>query len=458
MASAAGALRAAWAGTNRPNIVWIVTEDMGPQWGCYGYPLVRTPNLDRLANEGVLFRRAFTTAPVCSASRSAFQTGMYQTSTGAHHHRSHRDDGYRLPAGVRLISHWLRDRGYHTIGYRGGIPGLQAGTKLDFNFTAEAPFEGSDWRQRPKDKPFFAQIHMRDSHKGPSWEDARRETGLVDPDKIELPPYYPDHPVVRDEFANYLDAVNLADKKVGRILEAIDAEGLTANTLVMVMGDNGRCLLRGKQWCYDAGVHVPMAARWPGVFRPGSVREDPVLSLDLSATTLWAAGVPLPANLQGRPLAGEKAKPREWAATARDRCDMTLDRVRAIRTARYNYIRNFMPERPYTQFNQYIESSYPTLGVLKELDAKGKLTREQALFLAPRKPVEELYDLEADPHEVRNLAGSAAHGGTMAEMRARLERWMAETRDRGAQPEPHPPAEMDRRAREAVEKARGLPR
>ena len=435
---------------DRPNILWIITEDMGPQLGCYGFPQMRTPNLDRLAADGVLFRHAYTTAPVCSATRSAFQTGAYQTTIGAHHHRSHRDDNYRLPEGYRLISHRLRDLGYHTMSVRSGIPNFTGSPKTDFNFNVDEPFEGNDWSKRPKDRPFFAQIHIRESHKGPTWEEARKQDYLVDPKKIELPPYYPDHPVVRNEFANYLDDVNLADRKLGAVFTALEKEGLASNTLVFFMGDHGRCLLRGKQWLYTAGVHVPLLMRWPGVTKAASVREDIVSSLDMTATTLWAAGGEIPPTVQGRPLLGPLAKPRDYVVTARDRCDMTLDRIRSVRTTRYNYIRNFMPERPYTQFNQYIQGSYPTQSVMQKLFAEGKLNAAQALFMAARKPEEELYDLTRDPHEVDNLAKSPGQAPLMAEMRKRLDGWIRDSKDQGGKPEAFPPEEMDRRMREAI--------
>lgn len=431
----------------RPNVLWILAEDLGPQLACYGYPLVRTPNIDRLASQGVRFAHSATTAPVCSASRSGFQVGAYQTTTGAHHHRSHRGDGYQLPDGHMLISHRLGRLGYYTMNIRRGMAGVDGTGKTDFNFAAGKPFDGDDWSARPKDRPFFAQINLKETHKGPAFVEARQQKNLISPDKVPLPPYYPDHPVVRDEFANYLDTVNLLDKKVGAILQALEESGAASNTVVFFMGDNGRCLLRGKQWCYSAGVHVPMIVRWPGVAKAGTVRPDPVLSLDMTATTLWAAGGEIPRSMYGRPLFGPAARPREWAATARDRCDMTLDRIRSIRTTRYNYIRNFMPERPYTQWNQYIENSYPTLGVMLKLQKEGKLNAAQSLFMAARKPDEELYDLQADPHEVNNLAASPAHASVMAEMRRRLDTWLAETKDQGASPEPLSPEEADRRSR-----------
>ncbi|MEK7405403.1 MAG: sulfatase [Acidobacteriota bacterium] len=418
-----------------PNIVWLTTEDMGPQLGCYGFPLTRTPNLDRLAGEGMRFTRAFTTAPVCSASRSAFNTGMYQTATGTHHHRSHRKDGYLLPAGVRLVSDHLRERGYFTCNVKTAAPGVTGTGKTDFNFTVQRPYDGDHWGQRRAGQPFFAHINFRESHKGPAFPEARKQKDLVDPAQVPLAPYWPDHPVVRDEFANYLDAISLADIKIGKVLKRLEDEGLAGNTAVFMFGDNGRCLIRGKQWLYDAGIHVPLIVRWPGGVTPGAVVEDPVSAIDITATTLWLAGVEIPRNMHGRPLFGPSARPRDCVFAARDRCDMTVDRIRAVRTKHYKYIRNFMPERPYTQYNEYIEKSYPTLGVMKTLHAEGKLSGAQLLFIEARKPDEELYDVVADPHEVNNLAASPLHQPILKDLRARLERWIEEIDDQGRIPE-----------------------
>jgi arylsulfatase A-like enzyme len=418
-----------------PNIVWLTAEDMGPQLGCYGYPLVRTPNLDRLASEGARFTRGFMTAPVCSPSRSAFNTGMYQTTIGAHHHRSHRGDGYRLPEGVRLITDHLRGQGYFTANVRTAAPGVTGTGKTDFNFAAKKPYDGDDWSQRRSGQPFFAHVNFRESHKGPAFPEARQQKDLVDPAKAPLPPYYPDHPVVRDEFANYLDAIDLLDTKIGKVQKRLEEEGLVENTAVFFFGDNGRCLIRGKQWLYDAGIHVPLMVRWPSGIKPGTVVEDPVSSIDLTATALWLAGLERPEKMQGQVMFGLQAKPRDCIFAARDRCDMTVDRIRCVRTRHYKYIRNFMPERPYTQHNDYIESNYPTLAVMKQLHAEGKLNATQALFMQPRKPEEELYDLLADPHEVNNLAGSAQHQGILRELREKLEHWIGETNDQGRFPE-----------------------
>ena len=433
-AAAAPLLPLRGAGPERPNILWILGDDLGPDLGCYGHPLVKTPNVDRLAAEGTRFTHCFTTAPVCSPARSAWNTGVYQTTLGAHNHRSHRKDGYRLPEGVMLISHRMREAGYFTANVTDIAPGVRGSGKTDFNFTAERPFEGTHWNQRAKGQPFFAQINFTAPHKGPVWPAARRQKELVDPARVTLPPYYPDHPVVRNEVANYLDAVNLWDAQVGVVLQQLEAEGLLDNTAIFVFGDNGRCLIRGKQWLYDAGTHVPLVVRWPGRVKAGAVRRDPVIALDITATSLEMAGIARPALFDGQGLFSG-AKPRKQIFTARDRCDMTVDRIRAVRDRRFKLIRNFMPERPYTQFNEYIRANYPTQAVLQELGAAGKLTSVQAQWLAPRKPEIELYDHVADPHEVNNLAGERRYQGTVKRLVGELGRWMEETGDQGRTPE-----------------------
>jgi arylsulfatase A-like enzyme len=436
-ASAAGlAVGAGTAAPQTPNVLWITGDDLGPQLGCYGFPLVQTPNIDRLAGEGVRFTQAFTTAPVCSASRSAFNTGMYQTSTGTHHHRSHRKDGYRLPEGVRLITDYMRDQGYFTANVVDVAPGVKGNGKTDFNFVADKPYDGTHWRQRKEGQPFFAHVNFMAPHKGSAFVAARKQANLIDPKTVPLPPYWPDDPVVRDEYANYLDAINLLDKQVGAVLTALEADGLANNTLVFFFGDNGRCLIRGKQWLYDAGIQIPMIVRWPGQVTPGSVRKDPVSAIDMTATSIAAAGAKIPANMHGRMMFGKDAKPREAIFAARDRCDMTEDRIRCVRDSRFKYIRNFMPDRPYTQHNDYIEKQYPTLGVMKRSFAEGKLNATQSLFMQPRKPEVEFYDIVADPHEVTNLAGSPKYSKEEQRMARLLDRWMKETNDLGRTPEP----------------------
>ncbi len=424
----------------RPNILWLVAEDFGPQLGCYGTREVWTPNLDALAAQGVRYTRFYTTAPVCSPSRSAFMTGMYQTTIGAHNHRSHRDDGFGLPEGVRLLSHSMRDAKYFTANIRELPPslGFKGTAKTDWNFAYQGPaFDSTKWDELKSHEPFFAQINFQETHR------AFHAPAKADPAKIELPPYYPDHPVTRADGAAYLDAASELDRKVGLVLEQLKADGLAQRTIIIFFGDNGAAHVRGKQFCYEEGLNVPLIIYWPdGVakpkgFKPGSVSDQLISAIDLAPTILDIAGASKPKRMQGRIFLGERAEaPREYVFGARDRCDETVFRFRTVRDRRYRYIRNFTPERPFLQPNQYKEKSYPVWNLLKELHREGTLPPESAPLVAPTMPAEELYDIETDPHEIRNLAGEAAHHQTLARLRNELEKWIKETGDQGAELEP----------------------
>jgi arylsulfatase A-like enzyme len=422
----------------RPNILWILSEDMSPQLGCYGEPLIQTPNLDRMAREGARFENAFTTAPVCSASRSALATGMFQTTIGSHNHRTIFKKP--LPSPVRHMCDYLREAGYFTVlsapapGTK-RLPGQGTGAagsgKTDYNFVAEKPFDSYDWSQRPKDKPFFAQLTLQESHKGVGWPLGRKETPRIDQSKLKLAPYWPDHPVARDEYANYLEAIQLVDRYTGEIMERLEREGIADNTLVFFMGDNGSCLFRGKQFLYEGGIRVPLLVRWPGQVAPGTVREELISGVDLTGATLAAAGVELPSHLHGRDFLARNAQSRPYIFAARDRCDIATERMRCVRDSRYKYIRNFLPGIPYMQANPYKEKEYPTWNLVKQLHKEGKLNDVQSLFLADHKPVEELYDLQADPHEVKNLASDKAHRERLIAMRKLVDDWIVQTADKG---------------------------
>jgi arylsulfatase A-like enzyme len=367
-------------------------------------------------------------------------TGMYATTIGAHNHRSHRDDGYELPDGVRVISDWLRDAGYFTANVVRLPPelGFSGAGKTDWNFTYYGqPFDSDRWEDLKGHQPFFAQINFRETH---------RNFGApkkADPAKVEIPPYYPDHPVTREDWAQYLDAASELDRKVGLVLGRLEAEGLADNTIVVFFGDNGQAHVRGKQFCYDEGLHVPLIIRWPrslpapGHFRPGSVDERLLASIDLAPTMIHLAGRPKPPKMEGVPFLGASAgPPRTYVFGARDRCDETVFRFRTVRDARYRYIRNFTPERPFLQANDYKQRSYPVWNLLKELNAQGKLTPPQAFLCAPAMPPEELYDLQADPHEITNLAGTREHRATLDRLRVALEDWIRNSGDKGSTLEP----------------------
>jgi arylsulfatase A-like enzyme len=415
----------------RPNIIWIMTDDMGAELGCYGTPLMRTPAIDQLARDGARFTRAFTTAPVCSPSRSALMTGMYQTTINAQDHRSLA----QLPATVHTITDLFRKAGYFTCNVKKGGDFVSKG-KTDYNFAVENPFDGDDFNELKSKQPFFAEIQLFEPHRG-SWGPAKKLDYHVPPEKVELPPYYPDHPVTRKDWAGYLDTIDYLDGKVAEILSKLKEQGLDKNTVVFFFGDNGRCHVSDKQWLYEGGLHIPLIVRWPGEVKPNQVRDDLVSAIDISATSLHIAGVKLPSNIQGQVFLGPKAKGREYVFGARDRCDETVDRIRSVRNDRFKYIRNFMPERPYTQPNDYKERAYPVLALMKELHEQHKLTPEQELFMAPRKPEEELYDLKNDPHELHNLAQSVDHQKIRKQLSDALTQWMKECDDRPDKHAPH---------------------
>jgi arylsulfatase A-like enzyme len=427
-------------GAERPNVLWLIAEDFGNDLGCCGRKEVSTPHLDRLASEGVRFSRFYTTAPVCSPSRSAFMTGMYQTTIGAHHHRSHRDDGFALPPGVRLLTGWFQDAGYFTANVR-HLPaalGFRGTAKTDWNFTPpKRPFDSDRWADLKSHQPFYAQVNFQETHR--PFQAPRH----ADPAKVEVPPYEPDHPITRADRAAYLDAATELDRKVGLVLEQLERDGLADSTIVVFFGDNGQAHVRGKQFCYEEGLNVPLIIRWPRKFpaprgfAAGSVDDRLLMAIDLAPTMLAACGIAVPESMQGRVFLGDRAgPPREYVFAARDRCDETPFRFRTVRDARYRYIRNFTPARPFLQANRYKETAYPVWNLLKELHAAGKLTPAQERLCLPTMPEEELYDLEADPHEIHNLAGRAKHRATQARLRRVLDDWIEATKDQGRMPEP----------------------
>jgi len=432
------------AGDKHPNILWLVAEDMSPDAiACYGTEQVSSPNLNRLAAEGMRFTRCFSTAPVCSASRSAFMTGMYQITLGAHHHRSHRDDGFKLPPDVKVITDRMRDAGWFTANLV-NLPsscGFKGSGKTDWNFAYEGkPFDSGNYGDLKTHQPFFAQINFHETH--------RKYTAPkhADPAKVKVPPIYPDHPVTRKDWAEYLDSGTELDRKIGLLLGQLEADGMLDDTIIVMIGDHGESHARGKQFVYEDGLSIPLIIRWaknfpkPARYEPGKVSDQLIEAIDLAPTFLAIAGIPKPVKMQGRVLFGETAEAaREFTHGARDRCDETLFRLRTVRDARYRYIRNFMPEVPFLAPNDYKERSYPVWNLIKQLGAEGKLSDwQKSFYLAPRMPEEELFDTQVDPRCMNNLAGSdkAEDQAALKRLRAELEKWLVEADDQGRFREP----------------------
>jgi len=435
-----------------PNILWIVLEDVSPEFGCYDGPdAVRTPNIDRLAAEGATFTDAYATNPMCSPSRSALATGMYQTTLGAHHQRVHQDEDEPtgpnpLPDGVRVISDRLRDADYRTANLTAFPDSMDLDVvgKLDWNFDYHGePFDTNAWADLRDASPFFAQISTYEVHRGEYWNSAHeRIPEPAEPEDVELPPYLPDHPVVREDFAQYYNTIMAADQTVGQVIDGLEAEGWLEETVVVLVADHGRPMVRDKQHPYDSGLNVPLVIRWPDAYESppqyesGTVDERLVGTIDVTATTLSVAGVEPPDEMHGRPFYGDGADdPRDYVFGAVDRIAEVPERRRTVRSKRFRYVRNYMPGTPWLPMNRYLQASRDIPWVLRSLDEAGELDAVQAQYLSETKPPEELYDTQEDPHQVDNLADSLDHRELLDEMRRVLDDWERRTDDQGRFPE-----------------------
>jgi len=443
----------------QPNVLWFVVDDMSPSFSCYGETLIQTPAVDKLAAEGTKFTRAYVTAPVCSACRSALITGMYQTTIGAHHHRSGRGEmKIHLPSDVTPVPVQFQKAGYYTcIG--SGLPGQDncgmpfgngkkkgGGSRLgktDYNFEWDPKmYDSHDWAQHGG-RPFFMQVQLHGGKLREGDEKARvafkqrviAELGsATDPQKVTLPPYYPRDPVLLEDWALYLDSARMTDLHVGRVIARLETEGLLENTLIIFMTDHGISHARGKQFLYDEGAHIPFIVRGPGVMK-GAVRDDLVMQIDMAAMSLAAAGIPIPATMQGRDILAKDHQPRQAIFAARDRCDETVEHLRSTRTDRFLYIRNFLPQRPHLQPNAYKDGK-AIVQMLRSLHSEGKLPSisEDLLFSSTRQ-AEELYDYQADPFQLTNLAANPDFKTELESHRAQMDRWIKQSGDKGPESE-----------------------
>jgi arylsulfatase A-like enzyme len=419
---------------NRPNILWISFEDTNPFYGCYGDPVARTPNLDRLAAEGCRWPNAFSTAGVCAPARSAVITGMYPIAIGTHHMRTAHTGAAApelptpysavVPHYVKCFSEYLRAAGYYcTNNY-----------KTDYQF--DPPLTAWDelgreahWRNRPDpDQPFFAVFNPTRTHESHMWPEHCPDV-TFDPDTIPLPPYFPDTPRVRESMARMYTEIERSDRELGQRLAELEEDGLADSTIVCHWSDHGP-LPRGKRWPYDSGIRIPMIARWPGRLEPGTVSDRLVSTVDLGPTMLSVARLPIPQHLQGRAFLGpQEAPPREYVFASRDRYDIAYDRIRAARDRRFKYLRHYCPELPYLLWIPY-RNRHPIMQEMWRLHLAGELEGPQRLLFEPR-PAEELYDTESDPYEVRNLAADPAYAGELARLREAVDDWIADVGDLG---------------------------
>lgn len=432
---------------NTPNILWITAEDMSPTLGCYGDDYAITPHIDQLASEAVSYDNAFATSPVCSPSRSCIINGLPATSQGTQQMRS----AFPIPGYMKGFPSLLRSAGYYTSN----------NVKTDYNSAnwetiIAASWDESSatahWRGRADDQPFFSVFNLMTSHQSRSmvWphqqfvsevQSKLAADEIHHPEKAPVPPYYPDTPIIRKTLARFYDCVTVMDKEVGAILRQLEEDGLAEDTIVFFYSDHGSGMPRHKRALLDSGMKVPLLIRFPEKFKglaplgPGT-RTDRLVSFDdFGPTVLSLAEVGIPAYMEGKPFLGSAAGPaRQFVHGHRDRVDEVLDLARSVRDNRYLYIRNYMPHLGYNQ-----PTAWPDLGEIRhEFYAQaesGQMTTPQEHFAGPSRPLEELYDCQADPQNLENLAGSSDHGSVLEKMRVQLATRLKDSRDLGFLPE-----------------------
>ncbi|SDD04101.1 sulfatase-like hydrolase/transferase [Niabella drilacis] len=415
-----------------PNILWLTSEDNSPLLGCYGDAMATTPNLDRLAGEGFLYTHAYANAPVCAPSRNTIITGVYACAAGNDGMRSY----YPKSDMVRLLPEYLRERGYYCTN----------NSKQDYNIAdvkKDLWNESSNtahYKNRRPGQPFFAVFNTLISHESCLHKpDSGRPKH--DPDKVKLPPYQPDTRAIRTDWARYYDYIEKMDAWVGEKLQELEAAGLAENTIVIYYGDHGGVLPRSKRYVYETGTRIPFIIRIPEQFKKlypaataGSKVNRLVSLVDLVPTLLSICNIPVPSYLQGHAFLGKQKSPDpQYAYMFRGRMDERIDMSRAVRDHRYRYIRNYMPYRIYAQHIDYLWKA-AAMRSWEEEYWQGRCNEVQSRFFRA-KPVEELYDTEKDPWEVRNLADDPAFKNVLLRMRTENTRWMKEIKDAGFIPE-----------------------
>ena len=438
-----------------PNIIWISWEDVGPHLGAYGDEYAITPNMDKLAEEGLTYLNAYSNYPVCAPARTTIITGQYASSYGGQHMQCR-----AIPdQAVRLFPHLLRKAGYYTTNdgkahYQMGFDNDVVWDRYHYNIwdpkNAKSLYEG-----RKSEQPFFTVINFGTTHEGHSRMQRQEWVRTVqaaignkkhDPDEAPLPPYFPDTEKVRDNVALYYDNLTYTDSVSGIILKQLEEEGLDENTIIMFWGDHGWGLSRGKRWPYLSGLRIPLIVKIPEKYRevmlskrnykPGDKIEEMVSFVDFAPTLLSMAGIEVPDYIQGQAFLGDQAEnPREYVYGGRGRMDETYECMRTVLDQDYLYIRNYMWHLPYLQTVRTMERQQ-IMQEWRRLYKEGDLNDAQDNFFSFPKSVEELYDLKEDPHQINNLADKKKYSNVLERFREENKSWMKEINDVGLIMEP----------------------
>lgn len=429
--------RTASGSGQRMNILWITCEDMSPMLESYGDSTVATPNISRLAREGVRYSNVFAVAGVCAPSRAGLISGMYPTSFGAHNMRTLQNIADEVPyysvvppPEMKTHSEYMRRAGYYCTN----------NVKTDFQF--ETPVSAFDdcstkahWRNRPEGKPFFSIVNFTITHESQVWV-RKDEPMLADPARVKIPPFYPDTETVRKDIARTYSNIVRMDEAVGQVLKELEEDGLLDKTIIFFYSDHGSGLPFHKRELYDRGLRVPLIIRYPDKAGAGTWNDELISFVDIAPTLLSLANIPIPKHMQGQAFLGsQKAKqPRKYVFAARDRMDSEYDMVRAVSDGRYKYIRNYQPQKPVMQ-NIAFRMNIDMMNELLQLHKERKLSGHQLLWFRQSKPAEEFYDTRSDPYELDNLIDDQRIRDKLDELRAAHQQWERDTRDMGFIPE-----------------------
>lgn len=453
----------------QPNILWLVIEDMSPIIPAYGDDTIETQTISSLAAQGVTYTNVYSTSGVCSPSRAALALGMYPTAVGANNMRTTsntKETGlpkYEAvpPPEAKMLSQHLREHGYYTSN----------NLKTDYQFSApkgawddSSPY--AHWRNRPKDKPFYAVFNFTTTHESGLFEpygfrhiesryyfsdDAQRIAKLppspnsktsesetpvhvAKDTEFNIPPYLPDTPLVRRDMWKMYNNLAETDQQIGAIIQQLKDDGLYDNTIIVLYSDHGGPLPRQKRLIYDSGLKVPLIIRYPHA-QNASTSDDQLISfVDFAPTTMALAGVPIPDYMHGRDFIHNTDKPRKYIHAAADRFDAYTDTIRAVKDQRFKYIRNYRPEQGYYLPVEYREK-IPTMQELLRLKGEGKLNQYQAQWFRESKPEEELFDTQNDPHELINLASEPQYQNKLHELSVELDHWLTRIGDTPNVPE-----------------------